>query len=107
MPGTGAIDAVFDALSEPHRRQLLALIGERGEASATELAAELPVTRQAVSKHLASLTAAGLVASTREGREVRFRLTPAPLSEAAAWMAEVGAEWDVRLAAPKRQLGGG
>jgi DNA-binding transcriptional ArsR family regulator len=100
-------DAVFDALSDPTRRQVLSLIGERGEATASGLARELPVSRQAVQKHLASLAAAGLVAATREGREVRYRLTPAPMSEAVSWMASVGAEWDTRLAALKRQLGAG
>ena len=107
MASAGARDDVFDALSDPNRRRLLALIGERGSASATELAAELPVTRQAVSKHLAALAAARLVAPARAGREVRYRLTPAPLSEAVEWMAQVGAQWDVRLAALQRQLGGG
>ena len=107
MAPTGARDDVFDALSDPNRRRLLALIADRGSASATELAVELPVTRQAVSKHLGALAAAGLVAPARAGREVRYRLTPAPLSEAVEWMAQVGAQWDVRLAALQRQLGGG
>jgi DNA-binding transcriptional ArsR family regulator len=57
-----------------------------------------------VQKHLASLTAAGLVASRRDGREVRYRLTPAPMSEAMSWMADVGAQWDTRLAALARHL---
>jgi DNA-binding transcriptional ArsR family regulator len=104
MASPATRDAVFDALSDPTRRQVLSLIGERGEATASGLARELPVSRQAVQKHLASLAAAGLVAATREGREVRYRLTPAPMSEAVSWMASVGAEWDTRLAALKRQL---
>jgi len=97
-------DAVFGALSDPTRRRMLTLIGERGEASASGLARELPITRQAVSKHLAILAAAGLVSQRREGREVRYRLTPAPLSDAVSWMASVGAEWDTRLAALERRL---
>jgi DNA-binding transcriptional ArsR family regulator len=97
-------DAVFGALSDPTRRRLLALLDERAEASATELARELPVSRQAVVKHLASLSEAGLVASRREGREVRFHPTPAPMSEAMAWMATVGAQWDDRLATLRREL---
>lgn len=97
-------DAVFEALSDPTRRKLLALLGERGAASATELAAELPVTRQAVQKHLSGLAAAGLAAPERHGREVRYRLTPAPLSDAMAWMATVGAQWDSRLAALERHI---
>ncbi len=55
-------------------------------------------------KHLGTLAAAGLVATRREGREVLYRPTPAPMSEALAWMAEVGAQWDDRLAALERQL---
>ena len=99
-------DAVFLALGDPTRRRLLALLGERGEASATDLARELPVTRQAVQKHLGTLSAAGLVEARRRGREVLFHPTPAPMSEAMAWMAEVGAQWDERLAALERQFAG-
>jgi DNA-binding transcriptional ArsR family regulator len=98
-------DAVFGALSDGTRRRLFALLGERGEASATDLARELPVSRQAVQKHLGTLSEAGLVAARRNGREVLYRPTPAPMSEAMAWMAEVGAQWDERLAALERQLG--
>ena len=99
-----ATDSVFDALSDPTRRGLLSALGERGPATATDLAADLPVTRQAVSKHLAALAEAGLVSSKRWGREVRYRLTPEPLSGAMAWMAGVGEQWDARLAALERQL---
>src|SRR3954471_7026236 len=99
-------DAVFGALSDPTRRRLLALLDERGGASATELARELPVSRQAVGKHLSALAEAGLVASARDGREVRFHPTPAPMSEAMAWMATVGAQWDDRLAALQSQFEG-
>jgi DNA-binding transcriptional ArsR family regulator len=97
-------DAVFGALSDPTRRRLLSLLDDRGEASATELARDLPVSRQAVVKQLGALAGAGLVASRREGREVRFRPTPAPMSEAMAWMTTVGAQWDERLAALQREL---
>jgi DNA-binding transcriptional ArsR family regulator len=57
-----------------------------------------------VQKHLASLAAAGLVADRRDGREVLYRLTPAPMSDAMSWMASVGAQWDERLAALNRHL---
>jgi DNA-binding transcriptional ArsR family regulator len=97
-------DAVFGALSDPTRRQLLSLLDDRGEASATELARDLPVSRQAVVKHLGALAGAGLVASRRKGREVLFRPTPEPMSDAMAWMTTVGAQWDDRLAALQREL---
>ena len=92
------VEDVFDALGDPGRRSLVASVAARGSATATELAAELPVTRQAVSKHLAALGEAGLVESERAGRETRYRLTPGPLGQAMDWMADVGARWDARLA---------
>jgi DNA-binding transcriptional ArsR family regulator len=97
-------DPVFAALADPTRRHLVELLGERGAMTATELAREVAVTRQAIAKHLAALADAGLAASTREGRDVRYRLTPEPLSDAMAWMAEVGGNWDDRLAALKRHI---
>ena len=65
----------------------------RGTATATELAAELPVTRQAVAKQLTALADAGLLRATRAGRETRYEVTPAPLEEAVEWMVSVGADW--------------
>jgi cell wall-associated NlpC family hydrolase len=88
---------VFAALADPTRRHLLEALAAR-EASATELAAELPVTRQAVAKHLAALRDAGLVTPRRSGRETLYRLDDAPLDEAVEWIARVGGEWDSRLA---------
>ncbi len=89
-------DAVFAALADGTRRGLLSELAAR-PASATELAAARPISRQAVVKHLTALSQAGLVARERSGRAVRYRLTPAPLSEAVGWMAEVGGQWDRRL----------
>jgi DNA-binding transcriptional ArsR family regulator len=97
--------AVFGALADPTRRALLAAIADQPEATATELAAELPISRQAVLKHLTALADAGLLNRERSGREVRYRMTPAPLSDAVSWMADVGAQWDERLAGLSRQLG--
>ena len=76
----------------------------RGGATATGLAAELPISRQAVAKHLATLGRAGLVSQSRHGREHRFELDPRPLADAAAWLTTVGAEWDTRLADLQRLL---
>lgn len=90
--------AALDALGDATRRDLLAAIAEAGSATATELAVDRPVTRQAVVKHLQVLAAAGLVEAEKVGREQRYRLCPAPLVDASAWLAEVGAAWDRRLA---------
>jgi DNA-binding transcriptional ArsR family regulator len=100
----GGVDAVFSALADERRRSVVELLAERGSATATELAADLPVTRQAVAKHLASLGQAGLVSRTRSGREARYELTPEPLADAVAWIERVGASWDERLAALRRHL---
>ena len=91
-------DSVFSALADPTRRHLVEALAGRDSASLTELAAGLPVTRQAVSKHLAALGEAGLVESQRAGRETRYSLTPEPLGDALAWMERIGGRWDERLA---------
>lgn len=88
---------VFGALADPMRRRLLSALAEH-PATATELASSLPISRQAVAKHLGSLSDAGLLERDRSGRDVRYRVTPAPLSDAVSWMAEVGGQWDQRLA---------
>ena len=96
--GRGRVGHVFDALGDPGRRSLVEAVASRGSATATELAAGLPVTRQAVAKQLAALADAGLLRSTHAGRETRYEVTPEPLGDAVAWMVDVGAEWDDRLA---------
>ena len=101
-----AVGPVFSALADPRRRFVVETLARRETATATELAAELPVSRQAVVKHLTALGEAGLVEATREGRESRYRLTPGPLGEAMGWLATVGADWDARLAALRRHLAG-
>lgn len=107
MPGNDPADAVFGALADPTRRSLLSAISSHPLATATELAADLPISRQAVIKHLSALADAGLLARQRSGREVRYRVTPQPLSEAVSWMARVGGAWDERLGALERQFGSG
>jgi DNA-binding transcriptional ArsR family regulator len=79
------------------RRRLLSELAAR-PATATELASGLTISRQAVTKHLSSLSDAGLLARERVGRDVRYSVTPAPLSQAVTWIAEVGGQWDDRLA---------
>jgi ArsR family transcriptional regulator, cadmium/lead-responsive transcriptional repressor len=85
---------VFFALHDESRRHVLGYLADHGTATATELTGELPMTRQAVSKHLATLTDAGLVEGERAGRETRYRLTAS------------GEEWDERLDALRRHLEG-
>jgi DNA-binding transcriptional ArsR family regulator len=102
--GARRVDLVFDALGDPGRRSLVQVIAARGDATATELAAELTVTRQAVAKQLSALADAGLLRATRVGRETRYAVTPEPLAEAVEWMTEVGARWDDRLARLGRSL---
>jgi DNA-binding transcriptional ArsR family regulator len=90
------VSDVFDALGDATRRRIVESLSD-GEASATRLAADLPVTRQAVAKHLTALRDAGLVEPRRQGRETLYRLRGEPLGDAAAWIAHVGGEWDERL----------
>ena len=98
--GPGLV-AVFAALADETRWSILVALGE-GDASASALAERLPVSRQAIAKHLAVLQAAGLVEPVRVGREVRFRALGSTLSDAARRLDAIGAEWDRRLAAIKR-----
>lgn len=93
---------VFAALADPTRRDVLQLLADRGQASATTLAADLPVSRVAVVKHLGVLDKAGLVARREAGREVRYEVRPERLELAARRLVEVAAAWDARLAAIKR-----
>ena len=94
-------DELFAALAEPNRRLLLEHIGTRGVATATTLAAALPLTRQAVAQHLAVLESVDLVSSAKSGRERRYTVHVEPLTAAASWMNHVAIQWDARLAAIK------
>jgi len=96
VSGNDPAGPVFEALADPVRRRLLSELSA-SPATATELAAELPISRQAVVKHLASLSQAGLLERERSGRDVRYRVTPEPLTHAVGWMAQVGGQWDERL----------
>jgi ArsR family transcriptional regulator, cadmium/lead-responsive transcriptional repressor len=101
-PVAAEIDELWSAVADPTRRRMLDVLLDRGEATATILAGELPVTRQAVAKHLAVLDRAGLVEGTRRGREVRYAIRPQRLDAATRSMAQVASDWDARLAAIKR-----
>ncbi|MEM7281675.1 MAG: metalloregulator ArsR/SmtB family transcription factor [Pseudomonadota bacterium] len=93
---------VFAALGDPVRLELLAKIGEGG--TITELAAELPITRQAVTRHLGVLEKANLIQGKRKGREVRFTPRPARLVEAKGWLSEVAGQWEQALARLKAHV---
>ena len=99
-----AVGVIFTALSDPTWRRVVELLSQRPSVTASGLAQELPITRQAIAKHLTTLVDAGLVSAAHEGRETRYRLTPEPLTGAMQWMASAGARWDDRLARLARRL---
>lgn len=95
-------DDVFAALADGTRREILDLLASRGEATATMLAEDVPVSRQAVVKHLSVLDDAALVQGRRQGREVRYAVRPERVAASARWMARLAADWERRLGAIKR-----
>src|SRR5690349_236461 len=94
---------VFSALGDPTRRQLVSWLAVR-PATATELARRLPISRQAVAKHLGVLGDARLIAHERTGREVRYSLQAERLAGASAWLAAVSARWEARLEKLRRYV---
>jgi predicted transcriptional regulator len=90
-------DDLWSAIGDPMRRRMLDLLLAKGEATATALSSLLPVTRQAVTKHLVVLDRVGLVQSTPAGRERRYHVDEAQLARAVAQLSAVGALWDARL----------
>lgn len=91
-------EAVFDALGDPTRRTILQEVVRRGPITATALSKRLPVSRQAIGKHLVVLVDAGLVSGERAGREKRFSANTSPMVDASRWLATAGTAWDDRLA---------
>lgn len=98
---TETLVPVFAALGDDTRWTILKALGE-GDASASALAEKLPVSRQAIAKHLTVLEDVGLVEATRVGRELRYRVVGAQLGETARALDRIGAEWDHRLALIKQ-----
>ena len=91
---------VFTALADPSRRGILAALAAGGPATATDLAGRLPITRQAIAKHLALLADAGLVvAEPGERRRIRYRLDSTPMKVAQQFLAALARDWDGPLAA--------
>jgi DNA-binding transcriptional ArsR family regulator len=95
-------DDLWSAIGDPTRRRMLDLLLVEGAGTATTLSERLPVTRQAVSKHLVVLDRVGLVHVTPAGRERRYQVDEAQLARAVAQLADVGATWDARLRRIKR-----
>ena len=93
-------EQVFTALADPSRRDILAALAAQGPATATDLADGLPITRQAIAKHLTLLAEAGLVtAEPGERRRVRYRLRSAPMQAAQQFLAALARDWDRPLEA--------
>ena len=97
-----ADDELWSAIAEPSRRQVLDLLVSHGEVSASWLAERVPLSRQAVSKHLVVLERSGLVSRRKQGREVLYRVEAGRLDQAARAMAKLAAQWDRRLSMIKR-----
>ena len=107
MPGDieSVAERVFVALADPSRRAILAALATGGPATATDLATRLPIPRQAIAKHLALLTEAGLVtAEPGERRRVRYRLRSAPMQLAQQFLAALARDWDSPRAALRDHL---
>jgi DNA-binding transcriptional ArsR family regulator len=103
-PANRQVDSVFGALADPTRRRVIETLARGGTVTASGLAEQLPITRQAVAKHLSALRGADLVTSKRVGRETQYRLQPQPLDDAVSWMQMVSAEWDDRLEGLRRSV---
>jgi DNA-binding transcriptional ArsR family regulator len=95
-------DELWSAIADPSRRRVLDLLVVNGEASAWRLAGHVPFTRQAVSRHLVVLEAAGLISRRKEGREVLYQVDPDRLHQTTRAMTDLATQWDRRLAAIKR-----
>lgn len=97
------VTRVFTALADPRRREVLEVVASTGGITATAVADQLTISRQAVAKHLAVLTEAGLVSSSKRGREVLFAVSPIPLEQTARWLQRQASAWDRQLEALKRR----
>jgi len=102
-----AIGPVFAALADPTRRHVVETLVREGSTSVPALTSALPISRQAIAKHLAALGDAGLIEradGAGSGREVRYRLRAGALAPASTWLDETAAAWDARLARLKQRV---
>jgi DNA-binding transcriptional ArsR family regulator len=93
----GVLDRLFGVLADPTRRRILQTLVHDGPRTATELAGDFTISRQAIVKHLQVMADAGMVAPERDGRDVRYRATTECLAEAVSWLLTTGPKWDRRL----------
>jgi len=103
MPAVETKHDVFRAIADPTRRRILTLLTEK-EMSITSITKRFPITRTAVNKHLMILTDAGLVASRKSGREMRFKLQPEPLKEVQQWVSMFEKYWDDKLSSLRQYV---
>ena len=101
-----AQEGVFAALADPLRRSLLLSLAENSPRSATQFARQYPITRQGILKHLNVLYEAGLVTTSKRGRDVLYELKPEPLSDVDEFIRRIGVKWDERLLRLKAMLEG-
>jgi DNA-binding transcriptional ArsR family regulator len=104
MPAGPDSADVFAALGEPTRRSIVELLSKSGPLTATTMAHEYDLTRQALVKHLGVLAEAGIVVSERHGNEVRYSVVPQSLNAAVSWLESVGSVWDRRIVALNKRL---
>ena len=95
---TVAVDQVFTALADATRRHIMELLAAEGPRSASGLAQRLPISRQAIAKHMAALEQAGLVSRIKHGKEICFQVEAHQMSATGRWMQRVAARWDPALA---------
>lgn len=96
-----ATQKVFNALADNTRRSIINTLTAQGAHTATQLSNDMKITRQGVAKHINILIEAGLISTNKQGREVYYDVTPAPLAQATQWITHIEAQWDKRLAALK------
>ena len=96
--------ALFAAISDPTRRNIIDLLARRGPLTATAMDGDFPLTRQAIVKHLRVLESAGIAVAERQGNEVFYALQPDSLMKTSAWLERIGNTWDRRLAALDKHL---
>lgn len=97
-------DLVFAALADPTRRAIVEQLSDGQARRMSDIGADLPITRQAIAKHLAIIEDAGLIVREKYGREIRITLKPQPLESATSWLEDRAQQWDDRLSALSRHL---